>query len=134
MSRIIICCNLKNTRYWISKVRVKKNTPWPSIQSMYFPVKSNSNLFDLVDSKPKKREKNRKIVIKISWTLSKILIPNRFAMIFLLYSAANSISPLPKQYCGKIRKTSFKIIPMSFSSWSSKFSKTATVIVVIIPS
>ena len=61
------------------------------------------------------------------------LLPNRLAMIFLLYSAASSMRPLPRQYCGKIKKTSFKMKPMSFNSLSSKFSKTKTVIVVMMP-
>ena len=42
--------------YWIIKVTMNDKTPWANMQSMYFPVKSYSNLFDL-------KWKKRKIVL-----------------------------------------------------------------------
>ena len=60
-------------------------------------------------------------------------LPNWLATKLELYSMAISRSPLPKQYCGKMRNTSFRMEPISLSSSSSKFSRTKTTMVVMIP-
>ncbi len=54
-------------------------------------------------------------------------------MRLMFISVAMSISPLPRQEWGKIKKTSLSTNPILSSSSSSKFSRTNVVTVVMMP-